>query len=50
MIYFAVDMDVYEYQIDQVIEPYFRAIKENLGGGYGVEVYLTRDTLVGSGF
>lgn len=44
VIYFAVDMDVYEYQIDQVIEPYFRAIKENLGGGYGVGVYASRNT------
>ena len=44
IIYFAVDMDVYEYQIDQVVDPYFKAIKANLGGGYSVGIYASRNT------
>lgn len=44
VIYFAVDMDVYEYQVENVIVPYFKAIQDNLGGGYGVGIYASRNT------
>ena len=42
-IYFAVDMDVLDYQIDSHILPYFRSILDNLGGGYRVGIYASRN-------
>lgn len=44
VIYFAVDMDVYEYQVENVIVPYFKAIQDNLSDGYGVGIYASRNT------
>lgn len=44
VIYFAVDMDVYEYQVEDVIVPYFKAIQDNLSDGYGVGIYASRNT------
>lgn len=44
VIYFAVDMDVYEYQVEDVIAPYFKAVRDNLGAGYGVGIYASRNT------
>ncbi|WP_435299705.1 glycoside hydrolase domain-containing protein [Timonella sp. A28] len=42
-IYFAVDMDILGGQIDAHIAPYFRAIYTNLGGGYKVGIYASRN-------
>lgn len=43
VIYFAVDLDVYGYQVDEFIAPYFKAVKESLKGGYGVGIYASRN-------
>lgn len=43
VIYFAVDLDVYGYQVDEFIEPYFKAVKGSLKGGYGVGIYASRN-------
>lgn len=42
VIYFAVDMDVLDYQIDSHIIPYFRAISDTLHGYY-VGIYASRN-------
>lgn len=43
VIYFAVDMDIMDYQIDSHIIPYFRAINSTLAGGYRVGIYASRN-------
>lgn len=40
-LYFAVDLDTYGYEIDDIIVPYFRAIKDNISS-YKIGVYATR--------
>ncbi|TCD53890.1 DUF1906 domain-containing protein [Alloscardovia theropitheci] len=42
VIYFAVDMDIMDYQIDSHIIPYFRAIHNTLNGMYRVGIYASR--------
>lgn len=43
VIYFAVDFDATDPQGTSNILPYFQAIKSNLGGGYGVGIYASRN-------
>lgn len=43
VIYFAVDVDVLDYQIDSHILPYFKAVSEGLAGGYRVGIYASRN-------
>lgn len=43
VIYFAVDLDVLDYQIDSHIIPYFKAVSENIGKGYQVGIYGSRN-------
>lgn len=43
VIYFAVDMDILDYQIDSHIIPYFRGINESIDYRYQVGVYASRN-------
>ena len=43
VIYFAVDMDVYDYQIDSNIIPYFKGINETIDSRYFVGIYASRN-------
>ncbi|MBL7576461.1 Peptidoglycan-binding (PGRP) domain of peptidoglycan hydrolases-containing protein [Peptoniphilus asaccharolyticus DSM 20463] len=43
VIYFAVDMDVYDYQIDSNIIPYFKGINETIDSRYSVGIYASRN-------
>lgn len=43
VIYFAVDFDATDPEVNVHILPYFQAIKSNLGGGYGVGIYASRN-------
>lgn len=43
VIYFAVDMDVYDYQIDSNIIPYFKGINETIDPRYSVGIYASRN-------
>ena len=43
VIYFAVDMDVYDYQIDSNIIPYFKGINETIDPRYFVGIYASRN-------
>ncbi|MDO4413205.1 glycoside hydrolase domain-containing protein [Cutibacterium sp.] len=43
VIYFAVDYDATDPEIDSNMIPYFRAVSENLGGGYRVGIYASRN-------
>lgn len=42
-IYFAVDMDIYDYQIDSNIIPYFKGINETIDSRYSVGIYASRN-------
>lgn len=42
-IYFAVDFDATDDQVTSNILPYFRAVLANLGGGYKVGIYASRN-------
>ena len=42
IIYFAVDLDVYEDQINEYIIPYFKGIKASLGPNYKIGIYGPR--------
>lgn len=43
VIYFAVDMDIYDYQIDSNIIPYFKGINESIDFRYSVGIYASRN-------
>ncbi|WP_282925712.1 glycoside hydrolase domain-containing protein [Helcococcus kunzii] len=43
VIYFAVDMDILDYQIDSNILPYFKGVTESVDGLYDVGVYGSRN-------
>ncbi len=43
VIYFAVDCDVLDYQIDRYIIPYFKAINEVIDYRYSVGIYASRN-------
>lgn len=43
IIYFAVDMDVYDYQINSNIIPYFKGINEAIDSRYSVGIYASRN-------
>ncbi|SFO03938.1 Peptidoglycan-binding (PGRP) domain of peptidoglycan hydrolases-containing protein [Pseudobutyrivibrio sp. UC1225] len=43
VIYFAVDCDVLDYQIDKYIIPYFKAINEVMEPRYSVGIYASRN-------
>lgn len=43
VIYFAVDYDATDTEVESNILPYFQAVSENLSGGYRVGVYGTRN-------
>lgn len=43
VIYFAVDYDATDPEVTSNILPYFRAVAANLGGGYGVGIYASRN-------
>ena len=43
VIYFAVDMDILDYQIDSHIIPYFRGINESIDYRYQVGIYASRN-------
>ncbi|RDU22195.1 glycoside hydrolase domain-containing protein [Anaerosacchariphilus polymeriproducens] len=43
IIYFAVDMDIYDYQIDSNIIPYFKGINEAIDSRYSVGIYASRN-------
>ena len=43
VIYFAVDMDIYDYQIDSNIIPYFKGINETIDPRYSVGIYASRN-------
>ncbi|SDY48147.1 glycoside hydrolase domain-containing protein [Lachnobacterium bovis] len=43
VIYFAVDMDVYDYQVDTHIIPYFKGINETIDPRYSVGIYSSRN-------
>ena len=42
-IFFAVDFDATDPEVDSHIMPYFRAIRAGLGGGYRVGIYASRN-------
>lgn len=44
IIYFAVDTDPLDYQIDDYILPYFKSLYENFDPNYQIGVYGTRNT------
>ena len=43
IIYFAVDLDVYDYQISEAIIPYFIGIMKGMDGTYKIGVYGSRN-------
>lgn len=43
VIYFAVDYDATDPEVTSNILPYFQAVKANLGGGYRVGIYASRN-------
>lgn len=43
IIYFAVDYDATDPEVTSNILPYFRAVNANLGGGYRVGIYASRN-------
>ena len=43
IIYFAVDFDAYDYQVDSNILPYFRGINETIDLKYQVGIYASRN-------
>lgn len=43
VIYFAVDYDATDPEVSSNIKPYFKAIKANLSGGFGVGIYASRN-------
>lgn len=43
VIYFAVDMDAYDYQIDSNILPYFKGVNETISMEYSVGIYASRN-------
>lgn len=43
VIYFAVDYDATDPEVTSNILPYFRAVNANLGGGYRVGIYASRN-------
>lgn len=43
VIYFAVDYDATDPEVTSNILPYFKAVHENLGGGYRVGIYASRN-------
>lgn len=43
VIYFAVDYDALDAEVDSLIIPFFKGINANLGGGYGVGIYASRN-------
>lgn len=43
VIYFAVDYDATDPEVTSSILPYFKAISQNLGGGYQVGIYASRN-------
>lgn len=43
VIYFAVDYDATDPEVTSNILPYFKAVTQNLGGGYRVGVYASRN-------
>lgn len=42
-IYFAVDFDATDDQVTSNILPYFKAVRQSLGGRYGVGIYASRN-------
>ena len=44
VIYFAVDLDVMDYQVTGSIIPYFRGVSEHIGPLYKVGIYASRNT------
>ena len=46
VIYFAVDMDVYDYQIDSNIIPYFKGISETIDSRYSIGIYASRNVCI----
>lgn len=42
VIFFSVDMDIMDYQIDSLIIPYFKGVLSTLQGGYQVGIYAPR--------
>jgi len=52
-IYFAVDYDATDPEVDAYILPYFQAIRGSLGGGYKVGIYASRNIctrIISAGF
>lgn len=43
VIYFAVDLDVMDYQVDSNILPYFRGVSEHMGPMFKVGIYASRN-------
>lgn len=43
VIYFAVDLDVMDYQVDSNILPYFKGVSENMGPLFKVGIYASRN-------
>lgn len=43
VIYFAVDVDVLDYQVDMNVLPYFRSLASTLEAGYQVGIYASRN-------
>lgn len=43
VIYFAVDYDATDPEVANTILPYFKAVSQNLGGGYRVGIYASRN-------
>ncbi|WP_282925790.1 glycoside hydrolase domain-containing protein [Helcococcus kunzii] len=43
VIYFAIDMDILDYQIDSHIIPYFKGINRGVNNMYGVGIYASRN-------
>lgn len=53
VIYFAVDVDVMDYQVDSNILPYFKAVTGSLAGDYLVGIYASRNVcqrVINSGY
>lgn len=46
IIYFAVDLDVYDFQISQSIIPYFKGIMNGMNGTYRIGVYGSRNVCI----
>lgn len=43
VIYFAVDYDALDEEVDSLIIPFFKGINSTLGGGYGAGIYASRN-------